>query len=66
LVDDDVVHTLCGVSTDGSATAALARKFHEAGVDLPVILAIGAGDGDHEGPFSTVRSTAVALGLSAR
>jgi probable F420-dependent oxidoreductase len=66
LVNDDVVHALCGVSADGTATAALARKFHEAGVDLPVILAIGAGDGDHEGPFSTVRSTAVALGLSTR
>ncbi len=63
LVDDDVVHALCAVGEDGSATADLARQFHDAGVDLPVVLTIGAGNGDHEGPFTTVRRTASQLGL---
>ena len=62
LVDESVVHDLCAVSEDGSSSADFARRYTEAGVDLPVVLAIGAGNGDHEGPFSTVRLTAERLG----
>jgi hypothetical protein len=64
-VDADVVQALCGVSADGSATADLVRQYHAAGVDTPIILSIGAGGGDHEGPFSTVRLTAAQLGLTS-
>lgn len=64
LVPDHVVDELCAVSEDGSASAALARRFYDAGVDLPIVLAIGAGGGDHEGPFTTVRQTAKQLGLT--
>jgi probable F420-dependent oxidoreductase len=63
LVDDSVVDAMCAVSNDGSASATMARRFAEHGVDLPVVLAIGAGDGDHEGPFSTVELTTRQLGL---
>jgi hypothetical protein len=42
----------------------MARRFHDAGVDVPIVLAIGAGGGDTEGPFSTVRCTTSALGLA--
>ena len=52
------------VGEDGTATAAMARRFADAGVDTVVLLAIGAGDGDHDGPFGTVRATAARLGLS--
>jgi probable F420-dependent oxidoreductase len=65
LVDDSVVQSLCAVSDDGSATADLACRFHDAGVDLPIVLAIGAGGGDHEGPSTTVRRTCERLGLTA-
>lgn len=65
LVPDAVVHELCAVSEDGSAGAQLARRFHEAGVDLPIVLAIGAGEGDHDGPFTTVQRTAQQLALTA-
>jgi probable F420-dependent oxidoreductase len=64
LVGDDVVHELCAVSEDGSACADLARRYVEAGVDVPIVLAIGAGGGDHDGPFTTVERTAVQLGLT--
>lgn len=63
LVDDAVVHELCAVSEDGSASADLARRYVAAGVDMPIVLAIGAGGGDHEGPFTTVERTAAQLGL---
>lgn len=58
LVTPEVVSALCAVGEDGTATAALATRFHDAGVDLPIVLAIGAGGGDHDGPFSTVEMTA--------
>lgn len=64
LVSDESVHELCAVGEDGTATAAMARRFADAGVDTVVLLAIGAGDGDHDGPFGTVRATAASLGLS--
>lgn len=64
LVEESVVHDLCAVSADGSRTAEFARSYVEAGVDLPVVLAIGAGHGDHDGPFSTVRDVAGQLGLA--
>ena len=63
LVSDESVHELCAVGEDGTATAAMAQRFADAGVDTVVLLAIGAGDGDHEGPFGTVRATAASLGL---
>lgn len=63
LVDDEIVHQLCGVSEDGAATADFVRRYHDAGVDLPVVLAIGAGGGDHEGPFSTVERTAAQIAV---
>jgi probable F420-dependent oxidoreductase len=63
LVPDAVVHELCAISEDGSASAAMAERFAAVGVDLPIVLPIGVGDGDHEGPFSTLRLTAARLGL---
>lgn len=66
MVDDDVVGELCAVSEDGSASADMARRFAEAGVDVPIVLAIGAGGGDHEGPFTTVERTAALLDLVGR
>lgn len=64
LVPDDVVHALCAADDSGAATATMARAFADAGVDLPILLAIGAGGGDHAGPFTTVRGTAAHLGLT--
>lgn len=66
LVDDEVVRELCAVSEDGSASADMARRFADAGVDVPVVLAIGAGGGDDEGPFTTVERTAALLDLTGR
>lgn len=63
LVDDDVVRELCAVSEDGSASADFARRYAASGVDVPIVLAIGAGGGDHEGPFTTVERTAAKLSL---
>ena len=63
LVPDRAVHELCAVGEHGKETAEMARRFHDAGVDLVVLLPIGTGGGDHEGPFTTVRHTAAQLGL---
>jgi probable F420-dependent oxidoreductase len=63
LVPDSAVHELCAVGEHGKETADMARHFHDAGVDLVVLLPIGAGRGDHDGPFTTVRHTASQLGL---
>jgi probable F420-dependent oxidoreductase len=62
-VDDEVVAVLCAVSEDGSATADMVREYHAAGVDTPIVLAIGSGNGDTDGPFSTVQLTGARLGL---
>jgi alkanesulfonate monooxygenase SsuD/methylene tetrahydromethanopterin reductase-like flavin-dependent oxidoreductase (luciferase family) len=64
LVPERAVGELCAADEDGTAAATMARRFAEVGVDLPVLLAIGAGGGDHDGPFSTVRMTTSALGLA--
>jgi probable F420-dependent oxidoreductase len=63
LVPDRAVDELCAVGEDGKETAEMSRRFHDAGVDLVVLLPIGTGRGDHDGPFTTVRHTAAQLGL---
>jgi probable F420-dependent oxidoreductase len=64
LVPDSAVHELCAVGEHGKETAEMARRFHDVGVDLVVLLPIGTGRGDHHGPFTTVRHTSAELGLA--
>jgi hypothetical protein len=63
LVPDSAVGELCAVGEHGTETAEMAGRFADAGVDLVVLLPIGAGRGDDAGPYSTVRHTASRLGL---
>jgi alkanesulfonate monooxygenase SsuD/methylene tetrahydromethanopterin reductase-like flavin-dependent oxidoreductase (luciferase family) len=63
LVGDDVVDRLCAVGA--AATARRATELHDAGVELPIMLAIGARVGDAQGPMATIKRVAVALGPEA-
>jgi probable F420-dependent oxidoreductase len=63
MVDDDAVRAICAVGTP-EAVAERGREFAAAGVDLPIMVVVGARVGDSDGPMTTIQSVGAVADLT--
>jgi alkanesulfonate monooxygenase SsuD/methylene tetrahydromethanopterin reductase-like flavin-dependent oxidoreductase (luciferase family) len=64
MVDDDAVRAICAVGS-AEAVAERGREFAAAGVDLPIMVVVGARVGDSDGPMATIESVGAVADLTS-
>ena len=63
LVEDDTIDRLCALGP--AAVVRRVRELHDAGIDLPIMVATASRFGNGDGPLETIESAAEVLGLAA-